>query len=219
MSGGVTRGRIEGYSVHGGVARGSPHANDARTRTHFDVGHGTFGSTTSPSSPYPGVSYECLTINYTNASSGLQVPPMEQSCRAEDYAWTGEATTVQLIREIVGFREHHALGVAGSEIACAWGHLGHRLHGALHKRRELLSQPDQPQAYMLASCLLRDHQLNALVGQRELHLTQPDTVKPLEDIARVETGTEPVGPGAGEGHGALLLDLLRLGAALSPRER
>ena len=86
---------------------------DARTRTHFDVGHGTFGSTTSPSSPYPGVSYECLTINYTNASSGLQVPPMEQSCGAEDYAWTGEATTVQLIREIVGFREHHALGADG----------------------------------------------------------------------------------------------------------
>ena len=79
---------------------------DARSRTHFDVGHSTFGKTTSPSSPYPGVSYECLTINYTNASSGLQVPPMEQACGAEDYAWTAEATTVQLIREVVGYREH-----------------------------------------------------------------------------------------------------------------
>ena len=81
---------------------------DARSRTHFDVGHGTFGSTTSPSSPYPGVSYECLTINYTNATSGLRVPPMEQSCGAEDYAWTAEATTVQLIREVIGFRENPA---------------------------------------------------------------------------------------------------------------
>ena len=124
---------------------------DVRTRTHFDPTPSSFGSTTSPSSPYPGVSYECLTINYTNvsahartrvrscgwvcrvcvegwrahcqlawhdrarvcvcvcvcvcvyalggqATSGLQVPAMEQSCGAEDYAWTAEATTVQLIR-------------------------------------------------------------------------------------------------------------------------
>jgi hypothetical protein len=88
---------------------------DARSRTHFDVGHGTFGSTTSPSSPYPGVSYECLTINYTNATSGVQVPPMEQSCGAEDYAWTAEATTVQLIREVIGFREHPATITAAED--------------------------------------------------------------------------------------------------------
>ena len=32
------------------------------------------GRSTSPSSPYPGVVYECLSINYTNATSGEQVP-------------------------------------------------------------------------------------------------------------------------------------------------
>ena len=90
---------------------------DARSRTHFDVGHGAFGSTTSPSSPYPGVSYECLTINYTNATNGLQVPAMEQSCGAEDYAWTAEATTVQLIREVIGFREHPATMTAAAAAA------------------------------------------------------------------------------------------------------
>eukprot|EP01052_Picozoa_sp_SAG31_P049839 SAG31_NODE_11101_length_1066_cov_1.207859_2_plen_74_part_00 len=41
---------------------------------------------------------------------------MEQSCGAEDYAWTAEATAVQLIREIVGFREH-------------WGSLASNDHG------------------------------------------------------------------------------------------
>ena len=42
---------------------------DARSRTHFDPTPSSFGSTTSASSPYPGVSYECLTINYTNVSA------------------------------------------------------------------------------------------------------------------------------------------------------
>ena len=42
---------------------------DARTRTHFDPTPSSFGSRTSASSPYPGVSYECLTINYTNVSA------------------------------------------------------------------------------------------------------------------------------------------------------
>ena len=39
---------------------------------------------------------------------------MEQSCGAEDYAWTAEATTVQFIREIVGFKEYFDLSAANA---------------------------------------------------------------------------------------------------------
>ena len=41
---------------------------------------------------------------------------MAQSCGSEDYAWTAEATTVTLLREIVGFREYFDLGLQPSFI-------------------------------------------------------------------------------------------------------
>lgn len=45
---------------------------------------------------------------------------MAQSCGSEDYAWTAEATTVSLIREVIGFREgnihHHVSGLAPNHL-------------------------------------------------------------------------------------------------------
>ena len=73
---------------------------DARSRIHFDNPKGKFLRSTSPGSPYPGAAFECL-------SKGLgERGPMSESCGSEDYAWTAEATTVSVLREIVGFREH-----------------------------------------------------------------------------------------------------------------
>jgi len=74
---------------------------DVRTRTHFPPTPSPFGRSTSPGSPYPGMTYECFNV----ARPLDNVTAMEQSCGSEDYAWTAEATTVSLIREIVGFRE------------------------------------------------------------------------------------------------------------------
>lgn len=72
---------------------------DARARLHFDNPESKFLRSTSPGSPYPGAAFECL-------SKGLgETGPMAESCGSEDYAWTAEATTVSVIREIVGFRE------------------------------------------------------------------------------------------------------------------
>ena len=53
---------------------------------------------------YPGMAYECLNVD----RPADNVTAMEQSCGSEDYAWTAEATTVTLIREIIGFREQLA---------------------------------------------------------------------------------------------------------------
>jgi hypothetical protein len=77
---------------------------DARRRIHFPPSPSEFGRTTSQGSPYPGAAYECWSINYTRAD-GVAVGAMASSCGAEDYAWTAEATTVNLIREVVGFRD------------------------------------------------------------------------------------------------------------------
>ena len=63
----------------------------------------------------PGESYECWSINYTRAD-GVAVGPMAQSCGAEDYAWTAEATTVSLIHQVIGFREQPPMAfVEGAE--------------------------------------------------------------------------------------------------------
>jgi arylsulfatase A-like enzyme len=79
--------------------------SDARSRTHFgaDTGRGNGGS------PYPGTAYECWNLN-GSTREGDPIPAMQQGCGAEDYSWTTEATTVSLIREIIGFREHNSVG-------------------------------------------------------------------------------------------------------------
>ena len=78
---------------------------DARSRKHLGQGA---GDRAAAGSPYPGASYECWNLNTTNSSSGQPIPAMATACGAEDYSWTTEATTVTLIREVIGFREHHS---------------------------------------------------------------------------------------------------------------
>jgi hypothetical protein len=76
---------------------------DARSRIHYPPTPSPFGRSTSEGSPYPGVSYECWNLAHDDGVK--KVGPMAQSCGSEQYAWTAEATTVALIREVIGFRE------------------------------------------------------------------------------------------------------------------
>ena len=78
---------------------------------HLDARH--------PPAPYPGVSYECWSINYTRAD-GTKMSAMAQSCGAEDYAWSSEATVVTLIREVIGYREHVDGFVLRPNLPSAW---------------------------------------------------------------------------------------------------